>query len=111
MEDWNRKGYSQYGASMGRDSYGSPRGRISLRKVPINSGGYDPGGAYWGSGATLWYASGDDYGKYFRAPTKEKAKELVRNAVRSPYTVSFRGEGRTRVRIASHKKHYASRPR
>jgi len=39
------------GAGMGRTS-GLPEnfaGPLQLRHVPLDSGGYDPGGAYWGS--------------------------------------------------------------
>lgn len=63
-------GDSKRGAAMGRagnngelESY-----RFTLRKVPIDSGGYDTGGAYWGLGAPLyWYVSdcGNQEG-YFR---------------------------------------------
>lgn len=44
---------SRYGASMGRE--GTPQtalrsvvSKLYLQRVPIDSGGYDPGGAYWG---------------------------------------------------------------
>ena len=50
---------ARYGAPMGR-----PHARwlddepksIRLFKVRLDSGGYDDGGAYWGSGQTLWCA-------------------------------------------------------
>lgn len=50
-----------YGAPMGRPEY-LPRHyngeRLHLRRVPLNSGGYDPGGAYWGTGLPLYCAYG-----------------------------------------------------
>lgn len=53
----------RYGAPMGRHT-GNPdpdaQGRFQLRKVNLDSGGYDSGGAYWGHGQQLyWYCSGD----------------------------------------------------
>lgn len=78
-QDWQTKGYSKYGASMGRRSAGLPHGRVSLRRVPIDGGGYDPGGAYWGSPSNLWCASGDGFVQYFRADNRNAAKELVKN--------------------------------
>jgi hypothetical protein len=52
------KAYTKYGASMGRDS-DRPSDfdlmhRLSCRRVPISRDGYDPGGAYWGTGTPLW---------------------------------------------------------
>ena len=51
----------QYGAPMGRPAYGHgamPTSKFILRRIPINSGGYDSGGAYWGIGAPLyWYCA------------------------------------------------------
>lgn len=55
-------------------------GKCSLRKVRINSGGYDVGGAYWGLGPQLWYA-GSDCGLidlWFRAYDRGEAKNYVR---------------------------------
>jgi hypothetical protein len=34
--------------------------RFHLRRVRLDSGGYDPGGAYWGTGGTLFEASTAD---------------------------------------------------
>jgi hypothetical protein len=45
---------TQYGASMGRSHEAGTVGDfdraqpVRLRKVPLNAGGYDEGGAYWG---------------------------------------------------------------
>jgi hypothetical protein len=67
---------SQYGAPMGRGGgrLSDLRGRVSVRRVRLNSGGYDKGGAYWGTGAPLFYATGSEEGEaYFRAPDRETA--------------------------------------
>ena len=73
----------RYGAPMGR--YTGPKyldpetGKVSLRRVRLNSGGYDAGGAYWGQGAPLWYAEdGDGNSLFFRAATREAAKAALR---------------------------------
>ncbi len=49
------------GAALGRPSYrGDPdfKYKFVLRKVPLDSGGYDPNGTYFGVGEPIyWYAS------------------------------------------------------
>lgn len=72
-----------YGAPMGRHgSAGAANGeKLYLRRVPINNGGYDAGGAYWGLGAPLWFwsnADGDRSG-YFRAASRGAAKDHLAN--------------------------------
>lgn len=55
-------------------------GKTSLRKVPLNSGGYEFGthGQYWGTGVTLWRAVGNESGcVYVRAHTREEAKKEI----------------------------------
>jgi hypothetical protein len=76
----------QYGAPMGRPSHFphsiEPGARAYLRRIPINSGGYDRGGAYWGLGDPLWWC-GDDSGAldmFFRAKDRDAAKEFVRGS-------------------------------
>lgn len=56
------KGYSQYGAQMGRREYNKPPQKkiVSLFEVRLDSGGYDNGGAYWGIGERLWCAMADE---------------------------------------------------
>jgi hypothetical protein len=51
-----------------------------LRRIPLDSGGYDSGGAYWGIGQRLYgYAAADDsVNGYIRASDREEAKEAVR---------------------------------
>lgn len=68
------------GASMGRADRPSLCPQVSrkftLRRVRINSGGYDEGGAYWGLGAPLYWACCDtgsiDF--FFRAANRDAAK-------------------------------------
>lgn len=78
---YEEKGYTKYGAQMGRHGGhpgNEPEGKLYLRRVPINSGGYDPGGAYWGLGPPLWwYGDGADVSDYFRARSREDAKRKV----------------------------------
>jgi hypothetical protein len=54
-------------------------GLVRLRKVRINQGGYDDGGAYWGTGETLWHAETDEAEGFFRAPSRLHAKQYVRD--------------------------------
>ena len=70
---------SRYGAPMGR--YTGPHyletqaGPLYLRRIRINSGGYDSGGAYWGLGAPLWYVQDQDgNSQFFRARDRYAAK-------------------------------------
>ena len=55
----------QYGAPMGRDSNLPPCDeraqpiKMTLRQVYLARGGYDNGGAYWGTGEPLYYAAGE----------------------------------------------------
>ena len=87
---------AKYGAPMGRPSrntYTDKRGRtleitatrdakpFTLIRCPLDSGGYDKGGAYWGLGEPLYYYEGplSDISGYVRGATREKAKEAVRS--------------------------------
>ena len=55
---------SRYGAPMGRSS--SPvHGNVTLEQVRLDSGGYDTGGAYWGTGEPLWLAEDEDGNQEF----------------------------------------------
>ena len=67
MLDYQRKGFTQYGAQMGRASTSDLVGPLTARKVPIDDGGYDPGGAYWGTPDNLYHvadgAGGDFYAR------------------------------------------------
>lgn len=70
------------GTPMGRytgpDFLDCDAGRIYLRRVPLDRGGYDRGGAYWGIGAPLWEALDcDGNGRIFRAASRDKAKAAI----------------------------------
>lgn len=72
----------KYGAPMGRrtvpDFLDADAGRIYLRRVAINSGGYDRGGAYWGIGQPLWLAQDQDGScRIFRAASRNAAKAAI----------------------------------
>ena len=74
------KAYSQYGASMGRPDCIDEAldvKKLHLERVRLNSGGYDPGGAYWGHGAPLYVAWGDGQEMFFRARDRREAKEIA----------------------------------
>lgn len=61
-------------------------GKIGIERVRLNSGGYAPGGRYFGRGAPLWEivneesgGSGDVY-FYIRAANKAAARALIQDA-------------------------------
>ena len=71
---------------MGRRDAVPPAGpgeqlKLHLRRVRIDSGGYDAGGAYWGFGAPLYQVSGETAEEvieyYLRSVTREHAKVQV----------------------------------
>lgn len=80
-----RKVPTRFGAPMGRANVGSypktiTRGnncrickcdqtRVFKRRVHLNNGGYDRGGAYWGLGSPLFveYTADLSYVRFFRA--------------------------------------------
>lgn len=70
----------RYGAPLGRHSWQhlDTGGRLYLRRVYLNSGGYDAGGAYWGLGVPLWLAM-DQQGetRYLRARSRDAAKAMI----------------------------------
>ena len=77
------KGYSARGADMGRSCYGfaqdcKPRS-VRLFRLPIDSGGYDPGGAYWGIGGPLYCAVDDEgeFRRFMRAGSREEARQKM----------------------------------
>ena len=73
--------YSSRGAPMGRTSVPrTPTERVHLRRIRINSGGYDSGGAYWGVGQALLHAceyKPDGLDIFFRAKDRTAAKAHV----------------------------------
>lgn len=65
-----------YGAAMGRATYRAEAGEpLSVRRVTLDEGGYDAGGAYWGIGQSLWCVMGADDAPlaYIRAATGDAA--------------------------------------
>ena len=71
---------ARFGAPMGRHT--GPEflgGKCYLRRVPLDRGGYDRGGAYWGIGLPLWEAQDQDGNTaIFRAASRAAAKALLR---------------------------------
>lgn len=80
------KGYSQYGAQMGRVSYNKPPTKphsVRLFRVDLVDG-YDNGGAYWGTGEPLWCAMANEdrtgeetYRDFVRAYTRREAMKSL----------------------------------
>ena len=56
---------SQYGAPMGRTESLLGEVGVSVFCVHLDSGGYDDGGAYWGTGAPLYCAQCPEGGRQF----------------------------------------------
>jgi len=69
------------GAALGRPSAHSSGhvGRFCLRKVRLDSGGYDPNGTYFGIGEPLYWAASEDGEVDFmlRAPSRNVARGIV----------------------------------
>jgi hypothetical protein len=67
MLDYQRKGYTKYGADMGRmsDLASDTTATLILRHVPLTDG-YDPGGAYWGSPDDLYCVTDGEHVAYQR---------------------------------------------
>ena len=74
------KAHSKYGASMGRYQ-GTPYGLCKLQRVHLSQGGYDRGGAYWGTGQPLFCCEDSDGEQAFiRADNREQAKSRLQTA-------------------------------
>tara|TARA_R110000824_G_scaffold242412_1_gene431111 strand:- start:547 stop:828 length:282 start_codon:yes stop_codon:yes gene_type:complete len=69
---------SKYGAPMGRHTgpyHIDTSAKVYLRKIPLDSGGYDKGGAYWGLGQPLYEAiDHEGNGFIFRAGNRGEAR-------------------------------------
>lgn len=82
------------GAAMGRTSYHTDSqtftGRLYLRRVRLDSGGYDPNGTYFGTGAPLFWCASDcgEIDFVLRGASREVAKREV--AKRYPSARFFR---------------------
>lgn len=67
----------KYGAPMGRHN-SHIQGKCHLQKIPLDSGGYDQGGAYWGLGEPLYCAQDAEWAQLFlRATSREDAKRKL----------------------------------
>lgn len=68
------------GAPTGRAGTGfRPAIKLTVRRVMIDSQGYDAGGAYWGLGQKLWFAAdGNGWERWFRARDLAAAKRQAR---------------------------------
>ncbi len=83
------KGYSQYGAQMGRrDNIEDPDAPVKFHIIMMKlvDGDYDQGGAYWGCDPSqpMWRAIGEDEDMvnemFIRARTRDEAKASVLKA-------------------------------
>jgi hypothetical protein len=60
--------------------------RFTLRRIRLDNGGYDSGGAYWGHGQPLFYwavtitedDTTDEYSGFLRARDRDVAKASIR---------------------------------
>lgn len=89
MLDYQTKGYSQYGASMGRSSDLplDSEGPLTVRHVSLDSGGYDAGGAYWGTPNDLYVVTDEDgLTHYARAKGPDAVRALFPQATWTPVT-------------------------
>lgn len=84
---------SMYGSPMGRTRClgdGISPCKLHLERIRLNMGGYDSGGAYWGTGTPLYVAHGYDDREaiqiFVRASNRQEAKETVQ---RERKNVSF----------------------
>ena len=70
-----------YGAPMGRHTGPEPASggdKWHLRKIRLDSGGYDPGGAYWGIGLPLYWAMNQDGAEVFFRLERGDYREALR---------------------------------
>ena len=69
-----------YGAPMGRHS-GMDRNTeetLRARRLPLDRGGYDAGGAYWGLGSPMYVIAGSDGSRcYERARDRKELKATL----------------------------------
>lgn len=75
-------GDPQRGAALGRPTYVGDRnysGRLYLRRVRLNQGGYDRNGTYFGTGEPLYWCANDDLSIDFmlRASSRHLARASV----------------------------------
>lgn len=62
--------------------------KLHLRRVPLDSGGYDPGGAYWGKGTPLYCAYGETETEqlqvFIRAASRKEAIVKLATLITNP---------------------------
>lgn len=84
MPEWNPtpKVSCKYGAPLGRgceyDLTEEADFPIYLRRIPLNNGGYDIGGAYWGFPNDLYAYGFEDVVQFVRADSRQAAKDKIR---------------------------------
>lgn len=85
---------AQYGAPMGRRETHEPLtgNPFRLQMIAIDRDGYDPGGAYWGIGAPLFFYTDGGTEAFIRATNRENAKELIREKFPGATFESFDAE-------------------
>lgn len=96
--------------AMGGKEYGRAHeveGRIYLRKVRLDRGGYDSHGSYWGGGAPLYEACDGEgeYQRYVRAASREAAADKL--DIRPKQLKASRARDRMAARRSSTKNRYA----
>jgi len=82
------KAFSSRGADMGRAPKTGPADlpyKFRLARVPIDAGGYDQGGAYWGLGAPLYWACDESTHSapvemFLRAGDRDAVKAKIRES-------------------------------
>ena len=79
------------GAPFGRADTGAEQALwrcrpLYLRRVLLDRGGYDPGGAYWGLGDPIWCAFSFAHINvaYIRAPSRNAAKAQFQSTQEGP---------------------------
>jgi hypothetical protein len=85
---------SAFGAPMGRRSNNlDSTGKVRVFRVPLNSGGYDSGGAYWGIGGRLYCAEDESGNQTFtRAKSRRAAAEWFKVSDRLTRPLTARDE-------------------
>jgi hypothetical protein len=84
--DWQCTGSMMGRASCIPDDYNGEK--LHLRRVPLDSGGYDPGGAYFGQGTPLYCAFGETETEqlyaFVRAASRKEAIAKIATAINNP---------------------------
>jgi hypothetical protein len=78
----------KHGAPMGRVERRDGDTTLSATFIPTNSGGYDEGGAYWGTGEPLWMLESQDGGTTLYRRSKTFAN-LIRHMASEGFAVTL----------------------